>query len=123
MLLLFKKGDKVKGLEQLEKVSREAFYTRIEAQFYLLDIYSQYEPGIENRKKGLKIAENLRTNYPNNPYFQRYYTKLLYDVGFWGKAEKEAKKSKSRENSSENRNFFFVYLSFFFIIRSFFLDY
>ncbi len=101
MLLLFKKGDKEKGLEQIVKVSREAFYTRIEAQFYLLDIYSQYEPGIENRKKGLKIAESLRTNFPNNPYFQRYFTKLLYDVGYWDKAEEEAIDILTRIDSSQ----------------------
>ena len=101
MLLLFKKGDKEKGLEQLEKVSREAFYTRIEAQFYLLDIYSQYEPGAENRRKGLKIAESLRTNYPNNPYFQRYFTKLVYDLGYWDKAEEEAMDILTRIDSSQ----------------------
>ena len=101
MLLLFKKGDKEKGLDQLEKVTREAFYTRIEAQFYLLDIYSQYEPGIENRRKGLRIAESLRTSFPNNPYFQRYYTKLLYDLGYWDKAEEEAQDILTRIDSSQ----------------------
>jgi hypothetical protein len=101
MLLLFKKGNKEKGLEQLEKVSKQAFYTRIEAQYYLLDIYSHYEPGIENRRKGLKIAERLRTNYPNNPYFHRYYIKLLYDLRYGDKMEEEALDLLTRIDSSQ----------------------
>lgn len=100
MMLLFKKGNKEKGLEQLEKVSREAFYTRIEAQFYLLDIYSQYEKGVENRRKGLKVAESLCSKFPRNPYFQRYYAKLLYNLGYLDKSEKESKKILNRIDSS-----------------------
>ena len=96
ILTTFRKGDTKKGLEQLEACSRDAFYTRIEAQVFLMDIYSNY--GVyekvekEDRKKGDKkykkktyygkaytIARDLYYVYPNNKYIERRLAEISLD--------------------------------------------
>lgn len=75
---MFPDGDKPKGLDQLREVSRFAFYTRTEAQFFLLSILSNEE---NKPKEARVIAEYLHQTYPNNPYFHRYLARILYRLG------------------------------------------
>jgi hypothetical protein len=85
VLAFFPKGDKQLGLQQLSDVSRNAFYTRTEAQYFLMRIYSNDE----NRPDlALPIAEYLATTFPDNAYFQRYYARLLFSQGNLMMAEK-----------------------------------
>ena len=74
IMRFFTIGTKQEGIEQLETVVQNAFYTRTEAIFYLIKIY--YSEG--NVKEVLRYAKLLHTNYPNNPVFQRYYANALY---------------------------------------------
>lgn len=78
VLWFFRKGDKALGIEQLEMVFKEAFYARIEAAYFLMRIYA-----VEENKpdKGLRIATYLHELYPNNPYFHRFYARMLYSTG------------------------------------------
>lgn len=78
IMLLFDKGDKKLGLEQLEIVVKEAFYAKVEAQTFLMRIYAFEEKQLE---KALVIAEYLHKTFPDNSYFQRYYARLLYSQG------------------------------------------
>ncbi|MEN7548971.1 tetratricopeptide repeat protein [Rapidithrix thailandica] len=78
IMLFFDKGDKQLGIEQLERVRKEAFYTRVEAQYFLMRIYSIEE---NQPHKALPIAEYLHSTFPNNAYFERYYARLLYTTG------------------------------------------
>ena len=68
--MFFSKGDKKLGLEQLTEVSKNAFYTRTEGLYFLMRIYANEEkmPALS-----YKIADQLHKQYPNNPYFHRYY--------------------------------------------------
>ena len=78
LMLMFPKGDKKKGIEQLKIVARNAFYTRTEAQYFLMRI-SYYE---ENDLPGaLQLADYLHTTFPRNAYFHRFYARLLYQSG------------------------------------------
>lgn len=78
VLMLFPKGDKQLGLRQLEEVSDNAFYARVEAQYFLFRLYAS-----EERKpyEALRITSYLHDKFPNNPYFHRYYARQLYAVG------------------------------------------
>lgn len=78
VLMLFPKGDKNLGLRQLEEVSDNAFYARVEAQYFLFRLYAS-----EERKpyEALRITSYLHDKYPNNPYFHRFYARQLYAVG------------------------------------------
>lgn len=78
LLLFFKKGDKQLGLDQLTEVSYNAFYTRTEAMVWLMRILNSYE---KKQAKAFQISEYLHQTYPDNPYFHRYYARMLYTQG------------------------------------------
>ena len=78
VLAFFPKGTKKLGLEQLTTVSRTAFYTRTEAQTYLMRIYANEEATPE---KAYPLALYLRGFFPDNPYFERSYARVCYSTG------------------------------------------
>lgn len=69
-MVFFPKGDKVKGLKELENVAWNGRYARIEARYLLLTLNFQFE---ENLDETLRWAQILLHDYPNNPMFQKYY--------------------------------------------------
>ena len=87
VMLLFDKGDKELGIQQLETVIKEAFYTKVEAQYFLMRIYSMEE---SKPLKALPIASYLYETYPDNPYFHRYYARLLYSLGRYAELKEVA---------------------------------
>jgi len=87
-LWFFKKGDKALGLKQLTEVSYNAFYTRTEAMVWLMRILNSYE---NDQPRAFQISEYLHTSYPNNPYFDRYYARMLYSMGKFTQAEPACK--------------------------------
>ena len=78
ILIFFPKGDKALGIQQMEEVSKNAFYTRIEAIYFLMRIKA-FE--LNETFDVLRLAERVFTQYPNNPYFHRFYARMLYTVG------------------------------------------
>ncbi len=83
-LILFEKGDKELGLVQLREVAHNAFYTRTEAQYWLMKILFNDENDIQG---ALHESEYLHETFPDNAYFQRYYTRLLFHTGRFAKAK------------------------------------
>lgn len=75
VIMFFPKGDKKSGIEQLQKVATESFYTRVEAMRYLVKIYSGYEG---KHKKAWEHISYLHNLYPRNPYFTRTYAKVAF---------------------------------------------
>lgn len=96
IMLFFPKGDKELGLKQLREVSSYAFYTRIEAQVFLMRILST---DYQNYSEALRIAQYLHEIYPNNPVFQRYYVRYLYSLHRYDIMEPEAKELLHRIDS------------------------
>ena len=78
LLAFFPKGDKDLGIKQLREVSYNAFYTRTEAMVFLMRILASYE---NDRQRALQISQYLHETYPDNPYFHRYYARILYGMG------------------------------------------
>lgn len=78
VVALFPKGDKELGMKQLREVSYNAFYTRTEAMVFLMRILNSYE---NDQSGAFHIAEYLHQTYPDNPYFHRYYARMLYSMG------------------------------------------
>lgn len=87
MLLFFPKGDKQLGLQQLEKVSKNAFYTRIEAIYFLMRIKA-FETN--ETYEALRLSEYVHEKYPDNPYFHRFYARMLYTIGQYDAAMLES---------------------------------
>jgi hypothetical protein len=78
ILWFFPKGDKALGLKQLKEVSYNAFYTRTEAMVWLMRILHSYE---NDQMRAFQISQYLYQTYPDNPFFHRYYARLLYSMG------------------------------------------
>ncbi len=72
-MIFFPKGDKKKGIEQLKLAARKAKYAAIEAKFFLLTLYYQFE---ENYDSALVYAKELTKQFPNNPIFEKYYGRI-----------------------------------------------
>lgn len=88
MLFRFmRKGDKALGLRQLQTVAANALYTRIEAMIWLMRIQNSYE---NNQTEAFRLAEYLHQTFPHNPYFHRYYVRMLYQRGMYPQIEKES---------------------------------
>lgn len=88
VLWFFRKGDKQLGIKQLREVSYNAFYTRTEAMVWYMRIMNNYE---NDQNKAFQVAEYLFQTYPNNPYFHRYYARMLYAKGMYPELEKQSK--------------------------------
>lgn len=84
ILWFFRKGDKALGLQQLKEVSYNAFYTRTEAMVWLMRILNSYE---NDQPRAFQISQYLHEAYPDNPFFHRYYARMLYSMGRFGEAE------------------------------------
>jgi len=82
---LFPKGDKALGLQQLKECANNAFYTRIEAQSFLMRIYNIEE---DNPRDAFPYAKYLSQSFPDNPYFQRNFARLSWELGHYADCEK-----------------------------------
>ena len=98
LLWFFPKGDKELGLKQLKEVSYNAFYTRTEAMVWLMRIWNSYE---NKNEQALQLSEYLFTSYPDNPYFHRYYARMLYSRGMYTDLERESKAILARIDSGK----------------------
>jgi len=98
LMMFFPKGDKKLGMEQLREVSRNAFYARTEAQHYLMNILFNDE---KNYTEARMLATYLYQTYPDNPYFHRWYARMLYQKGNRRKSEIECLKIIQRIDSGQ----------------------
>lgn len=77
LLTFFRKGNKALGIEQLEDVSTNAFYTRMEARYFLVQIYSMEQ--LPN--KALMLSRQMHALYPDNSFFHRYVARTAFSMG------------------------------------------
>ena len=98
IMWFFPKGDKKLGLKQLKEVSYNAFYTRTEAMVWLMRITNNYE---SDQITAFKVAEYLYQTYPDNPYFHRYYARMLYSRGMHLELELASKNIINRIDSGK----------------------
>ncbi|WP_436515248.1 tetratricopeptide repeat protein [Ekhidna sp. To15] len=98
IMAFFPKGDKEKGIGQLKEVARNAFYSRTEAQYYLMRILSNEENDILG---ALQVAQYLNSQFPGNSYFHRYYARLLYQAGRYSQVEKVSLEILQRIDSAQ----------------------
>jgi len=69
-MVFFPKGDKNRGIKELENVAMNGRYTRIESRHFLQKLLFQFE---ENMEESRKWGKALLNDFPNNPNFQKYY--------------------------------------------------
>lgn len=83
LLTFFRKGNKPLGIKQLEYVSNNAFYSRMEARYFLIQIYAMESQPV----KGLSMARQMHALYPNNSFFHRYVARNSFALGRLDEAE------------------------------------
>ena len=87
ILMFFPKGSKVNGIKELEKTANTAFYTRVEARYFLVQIYS-----MENQyDKAYEMSKYMNEQYPDNPFFERYFARSAFVTGRLAEAERLSK--------------------------------
>ncbi len=96
IMALFPKGDKGLGISQLKEVANNAFYSRTEAQYYLMRLLALEENDMIG---GIRMAGYLHETYPNNAYFHRFYARLLYQTGKYRQAANESQIILTRVDS------------------------
>lgn len=69
-MVFFPKGDKNRGLKELENVAWNGRYARLESRYFLMTLNFQFE---ENMNEARKWGDILLKDFPNNPNFQKYY--------------------------------------------------
>jgi len=96
-MFFFPSGDKQKGIEQLKNAAENAKYAAIEAQFFLMNLYYQFE---DDNKNALVYAEPLHEKFPDNPIFQKYVGRIFVKMGNYNKASVYFKdiKQKAEQN-------------------------
>ncbi len=84
-MIFFPSGDKEKGIEQLEAAAVKAKYAAIESQFFLMNLYYQFENEYD---KSLKYNEVLYNRFPDNPIFHKYMGRIYIKKGNYTTASK-----------------------------------
>lgn len=80
LMILFPKGDRAKGLEQLQRASRNAAYANFEATYFRLQALSNFE---KKPIDALPLALELHSTFPNNPIFHKYVGRCYAALGNW----------------------------------------
>ncbi|SOD96812.1 tetratricopeptide repeat protein [Spirosoma fluviale] len=87
ILMFFPKGNKANGIKELEKTANSAFYTRVEARYFLVQIYS-----MENQyDKAYDMSKYMYEQYPDNPFFERYFARSAFVTGRLAEAERASR--------------------------------
>ncbi|MBD2699643.1 tetratricopeptide repeat protein [Spirosoma sp. BT702] len=98
ILMFFPKGNKASGIKELEKTANTAFYTRVEARYFLIQIYS-----MENQyDKAFEMSKYMHEQYPDNPFFERYYARSAFVIGKLNEAERICKDMMAKIERSQS---------------------
>jgi hypothetical protein len=86
LAFLFPKGSKVKGLADLQIVSKKSIILKAESYAFLTDIFLYFENDFQ---KATFYSKSLHSLYPRNPQYLGTYIKNLLLIRKYDEAEKE----------------------------------
>jgi len=98
-MIFFPSGDKVKGIKQLEAAAEKSKYAGIESQFFLMNLYYQFENDYD---KALVYADKLNKQFPDNPIFQKYVGRIFVKKSNYTKACEIFENIKGKCDSNMN---------------------
>ena len=78
------KGDRARGLAELERTATQGYYIQTEAAYFLLQIYYLFE---KNFDKSAEYAAWLRQRHPGNSFFHAIEGRIYARWGYWRRAE------------------------------------
>lgn len=80
LMIFFPKGDRKKGIEQLQEASQKARYANTEATYFLMQLFQNFE---KRYPDALQLALQLHGRYPNNAIFHKYVGRGYMALGNW----------------------------------------
>jgi len=83
LMLIFPKGDKLKGLAQIKETSLDSKYAKNEAKFVLAYLNITYE---KNYAEAQLYAKMLNEEFPENPIFEKYLFSSYIGQAKWNEA-------------------------------------
>ncbi len=105
LMLIFPKGDKIKGLSQIKETSVESKYAKNEAKYVLAYLNLVYE---KNYTEAEYYSRMLHEEFPENPVFEKYLYSSYVGLGKWNEAlegwERMTQKIDSNEYGYSNPN-------------------
>ena len=81
-MIFFPGGNRIKGIEQIKDVANNGHYAKIEATYFLLQIYYSFE---KNYDSAMVYAKKLLKRFPDNPVFDSYRGRIYAHKGDWEK--------------------------------------
>ncbi|HZW38556.1 MAG TPA: tetratricopeptide repeat protein [Ignavibacteriaceae bacterium] len=78
LMIFFPKGDKQKGIEQLNLTAQKGKYAKYEARYFLMTLYYHYEG---NPYKSDEYAKQLIGDFPDNPTFEKWEGRIAAKKG------------------------------------------
>ncbi len=94
VMLFFPGGNKIEGLDFLQKSAKISWFSKIESFIYLTSIYSKYE---NNYKMAMLCSQRLHNTY-KNPFFALKYCENLILTQDYAKAEQILPYFNTQEN-------------------------
>ena len=80
VMWFLEKGEREKGLQQLEEVAESGLYARTEAIYFLARIHRVFE---KDKYAAQVHLERLYRHYPDNALFHRLLARNLVELGQW----------------------------------------
>src|SRR5213079_660888 len=85
---LFIHGDRKRGLQELQWAIEKGRHARVEAQFFLIEIYTFEENA---PAKARELAHDLRKEFPQSPAMHLAEVMALFQMQEWDAMAAEAK--------------------------------
>ncbi|MDX1547153.1 MAG: tetratricopeptide repeat protein [Rhodothermales bacterium] len=83
VMAVFPKGNRVRGLEALERTATQGYYIQTEAAYFLLQIYYLFE---EDFDESVRYVTLLRERHPGNAFFHTIEGRIYARWGHWRRA-------------------------------------
>jgi hypothetical protein len=96
LMLLFKRGDKIRGLQELNNAAANSIFLKAESLAFLSDIYLTYEKDLN---KALSYSLILNDRYPANMEYRSTHIKYLLLEKRYDEAESILKKYEKKDSN------------------------
>ncbi|PID59062.1 hypothetical protein CSB45_01245 [candidate division KSB3 bacterium] len=81
------KGNKEKGIEMLEELRLRGVYTRVEAWYFLIEVYKDDKA---TEELAISLSEQLHRDYPGNPFFHTLLAGVYHKFHDWNNSRQAA---------------------------------
>jgi tetratricopeptide (TPR) repeat protein len=85
------RGDRAKGIEELEMVSEKGHFSQSNAKILLVEIHCEDPFGAKDGKKAVALMKELRARYPDSSMMHSAETVALFTAGEYEKSAEDAR--------------------------------